>query len=866
MHRLGVGVAATALLIGGGTVAASTTASVADSADGTSASAASDGARKSCGVLTTTPRYRGGVPSPKQTLGFELGSRKTTVRQLYRYMRVIDRNSGNVASGTFGHTATGTPLKYALLSTKRNVRPARLQRISRDAAKLRDPDLPRGKAKTIRARMPAILWLSGNVHGNEPAAGDAGLRILYELADRTDCVAKRIRKNALVGFIPSQNPDGRKADTRENSYAFDMNRDWFAQTQPETRTKLDLLAKYPPQLFVDEHGMGGDGYFFPPNSDPTYHETSKQSVNWINNLYGPANAASFTAEGLEFETYEAGYDLFYQGYGDSVPTTQFGAAGMTFEVGQQAPYPAQTHKHYLSGMSSLYAGATHRADVLADWHRGYVQAQREGAQCRLEPNEVYNPGNTVQQPVPSMRVCGYFLSSGTKAKRRDLTTVVSRLQDAGVDVYRLRRPVHVPKFTAYGRKPGPATMPAGTYWVPMAQAEKHWVQAMLNENTYVPFPYFYDVSGWSMALLSNLDGGYSASKVKPSALEKLPPQRVRPVNLPSELPRIGILSRDSSPFRPSQSAGWLRWRLDRDWRMPSVDVAPSQVTESTLSRLDTLVVPDTDADRMAELLGAEGADALRAWVNQGGHLIGWQGGTQLAASLGLSTAKLTDPQGQAPGTLFRVRVAGNPPLTKGVGDFDWVNYDSDSLMTAAEPGDVVVSYPPADSDDWYVSGYQEGAEELGGTAAEISEPVGSGDVTVFSVDPNFRALADGSAKLLYDAILASGGTQGARQGVAPRAGAPVRADAVAAARNAADRLVRPYDPALVVRVPRDDAEAAADVLRAHGADVHAARAGDVVSLIVDAGRHAPADPAPWVRGLHTELADAGANPLSIRVP
>ena len=41
----------------------------------------------------------------------------------------------------------------------------------------------------------------------------------------------------------------------------------------------------------------------------------------------------------------------------------------------------------------------------------------------------------------------------------------------------------------------------------MAQAQKHWVQAMLNEDTYTPFPYFYDVTGWSNPLLFNLRGG-----------------------------------------------------------------------------------------------------------------------------------------------------------------------------------------------------------------------------------------------------------------------------------------------------------------------------------------------------------------------
>src|SRR5690606_26326494 len=119
-------------------------------------------AAKKCGVLATTPKYRGDVPSPKQTLGFDLGSRKATVRQLYRYMRVIDRNSDKVVTDTFGRTAKGTPLKYALLSTKGTVKPATLKRISRDAARLRDPDLPRGQAAAIQRRMPAILWLTGN--------------------------------------------------------------------------------------------------------------------------------------------------------------------------------------------------------------------------------------------------------------------------------------------------------------------------------------------------------------------------------------------------------------------------------------------------------------------------------------------------------------------------------------------------------------------------------------------------------------------------------------------------------------------------------------------------------------------------------
>lgn len=826
------------LIVGGGLVAAQQPAAAAG-----------------CDTVSTTPVFAGKVPTAKQVLGFDLGSRQATGDQLNQYLAAVDKASDQLVTGTFATTATGRPLKYALVSRKKNLSPAALRQLSLDAALLRRPDLPAAVAKIIQARMPVILWLTANVHGNEAAGGDAVDRIAYELTDRTDCVASRILDNAVVGLIPSQNPDGRAANTRQNAYAFDMNRDWFARTQPETDGKLDLLAKYPPQLFIDEHGMGGDGYFFPPNTDPTYHETSDASVHWINNVYGAANAAAFTAKKFAFETYESGYDLFYQGYGDSVPTTQFGAAGMTFEVGQQAAFPLQTEKHYTSGMASLFAGASQRKAIVTGWHDGYVQAQKQGQQCVLQPNKVYNPGHTVQLPVPDIKVCGYFLRTDNQAKKRDTAIVVKRLQQAGVRVYRLPKPLYVKDFTAYGRTPAAATMPAGTYWIPMNQQEKHWIQAMLNENTYVPFPYFYDVSGWSMALLSNLDGGYSGQLVK-GALP-VSPVTVPKLRLPSGLPRIGILSYSSSPFRPAESAGWLRWRLDKDWKIPSVVLSPSQVSPSVLANLDALLVPEIDATTAKSLLGAAGKKALVDWTNAGGHYVGWEGGAQLAAGLGLSTAVLRDPTGTAPGTLFRVR-APNSPLTAGVGATDWVMYNGDPVMTAANPASVVASYPPVNSPDWFVSGYQEGAEELGGTAAEISEPVGTGRVTVFAIDPNFRAFSDGSAKLLFNAITAARGT------VTPGVRAPQRLAAEQRAAQAAGQLSRAPDAVLAIRVRPADAAATGQVLGRHGVAYRTVAGTGSVLLVVDGGRAAAADPEPWVRALPAELRAAGVRPLAIQ--
>ncbi|MDN5763352.1 MAG: hypothetical protein L0H41_13690 [Microlunatus sp.] len=823
--------------------------------------------------MSTTPQFGGKVPTPKKVLGFELGSQRATTDQIDRYVRVVGRSSDHVVSGTFGRTARGTKLPYALLSNNSNLSPARLKQISADAARLREPGLSASKARVIKQRMPLILWMSGNVHGNEPSGADANLRMLYELADRTDCVATTIRKNALVGFIPTQNPDGRNADTRENSYAFDMNRDWFARTQPETATKLDLLEKYPPQLYVDEHEMGGSGYFFPPNSDPVYHETSQQSLNWINNVYGSANAGAFVSQGIDFETFEAGFDLFFQGFGDTTPTTRFGAAGMTFEAGGQAEYSAKTYKHYLSGMTSLYAGASRHRSILNGWHATYKQAARQGKQCLLQPNKVYNPGNTVQFEVPNVRVCGYFLRSDDRSKRRDLATTVSRLQQAGVQVQRLTKPVRVPDYRAYGRSARATVMPTGTYWISMNQAQKHWIQAMLNEDTYVPFPYFYDVSGWSEALTANLTGGYTGAKIadlrEGRALEVLPPQRVPRVQLPSSLPRVGILSLDRSPFRPSQSAGWLRWRLDRDWKIPRTTVNPTQVNATTLARFDVLLAPDGRAQEMQDLMGTDGQEALRTWVNSGGHYIGWAGGAELATSIGLSTAVLENPTGQAPGTLFRAQIKPNSAFTTGVGQTAWVLYDQNSVMRSPNPANVIASYPAVDSPDWYVSGFQKGAEELGTTAAEISEPVGTGQVTVFSIDPNYRAQTNGTAKLLYNAMMTSRGVLAMdkrRAQAALEAGSAARAKAETRAEKSAQKIVRPVGVDLAVTVAPQDLSTAKRVLRAHGANFRVEEAKEYAVLVVDGGRRAPLDPAPWTQGLAKELTQAGAPPIDITVP
>src|SRR4029079_18375943 len=280
---------------------------------------------------------------------------------------------------------------YALVGT-----PARVAAAQSAATVRRDPATTPAQAAVTAASAPEILWVAGNVHGGEESGTDASLRVLYELAARTDCAAATIRDNAVVAILPTQNPDGRELDTRRNAYGFDMNRDWFARTQPETDGKLEMLRRYPPVLFIDAHEMGGrNNYFFPPNADPIYHETTDQAVTWINDLYGAANQDLFDARGIPYFNYDV-YDLFYQGYGDTVPATGFGAAGMTYEKSNGDAASQRVLQQYLTQWNSLSQAALNKQEILTAWPDAWVESKRQGRAGELEPNEVVQPENEVQ--------------------------------------------------------------------------------------------------------------------------------------------------------------------------------------------------------------------------------------------------------------------------------------------------------------------------------------------------------------------------------------------------------------------------------------------------------------------------------------
>jgi hypothetical protein len=806
----------------------------------------------------TPPVYDPGVrpPTAIPDVGFDFGAQQMTVEHIGLILDAVDADSERVVTANAATSVEGLPIDYAIVGREDRVTPEALAGIRDALLVLRDPLAEGAALDAALADTPAILWVSGNVHGGEESGADASLHALYELAARTDCVVEGILDQALVVILPTQNPDGRAIGQRRNLYGFDMNRDWFARTQPETDGKLEVVRQYPPMLFIDAHEFGLSNYFFPPNADPEYHEIPDTAHDWINELYSPAIVDAFEAEGIRY-FHGAPYDFFAMIFGDTVPTAGFHAAGMTFEKESGDPIDEREHEQFTSIWASILAGATARDAVVADWHASYVTAYEQGVDGVLEDNNVYEKGHDLYQPVPDVAVRHYFLRDDPD-RAYELQRLVRRLQRMDVDVQRLTEPLVLDEFHPYGDPAGAATLPVGTYWIPLAQGQKHWVQALLHEESWIPFETTYDVTAWSNPLLMNLDGGWTGEEVEPVA--EVVADQAEP-DWPGTPPAAGSVALFEIPnsTRGYEAAYQLRYLFEQVWDVEYAPVEADDIVAGLDPAIEVLVIPDGYAPYAMQALGNKGKRALRDWVNAGGRIVAFQGGVEVAVKSGVSTVKLGNTKTNMPGTLVRVSVDEASPLAAGVGDRAWVMYQDDRTL-APGLGTAVATYPASETVDFGTSGLAIGVDRLAGTAAVVTEAVGGGSVVSFNIDPNFRAWTEGTQRILWNAIV---GEDSGLTGLA--AGSRARAGAEKLATDAAAALFE-LGSAIRIRVAAGDAAATAKILQKRGAEVVRQDVdGDVLFLVANRD-DLSYDEHPFFTLVVADLAKAGIQPRAASLP
>jgi len=430
-----------------------------------------------------------------------------------------------VIKKTIGLSSVGRPIAFYVVSTPKNINS--LDGAGGDAEfwqGVRAGDIPEDQGLDAAVTRPAFGWITATPHGDESAAGESIARQLYELAARTDCQNTRRLMNMDLFIQLVRNPDGHDAVTRTTAWGYDPNRDFGTRNQPENGQFIPLMNEYPGLFFIDAHQQGGNAYFFPPNEDPVHHEISTFTLNTIQNKIGPALQQVFNDQSSLYRNYNQ-YDLFTPEYGDTVPSLIMGAAGMTYEKGNGEAYSKQVYDHYLAIDKTINVISNDKVNTTRDWVRQWnddtpdpenpdinspgddlaTGAVEQGKKCQLQPNKLKSPLHDSLDQVPAGKyVCGYFYRPDQHTG--DVASLITNLQTVGVKVFKLNSDVTLSGVKNYGEDAKSDTLPAGTLYIPMAQGMKHWIQAVLGENPYIPYPYYYDVVTWSYGLQRGLAG------------------------------------------------------------------------------------------------------------------------------------------------------------------------------------------------------------------------------------------------------------------------------------------------------------------------------------------------------------------------
>ena len=520
------------------------------------------------------------------------------------------------------------PLNYLVITSAANM--ARL-----DTLRGAMDRVAAGDAAAVGDALP-VTWLSYGVHGNEISSSDAALALAYHLlASQGDSRVDTILSNSVVVIDPSQNPDGRARFVsgfrqalgivpsgdryaaehdepwpggRPNHYLFDLNRDWFALTQPETRGKVAAVRDWHPVVLIDAHEMGGDSsYFFPPSADPfNPYVTERQKQKQI--LLGRNHAAWFDRLGIPYFTREV-YDLFYPGYGDTWPTLN-GAVAETFEQasarglvwdradGTVLTYGDGVRNHFIGTFAAAETVANNASLFLTDY-AGYRRSAIAG--------EVGKGSYIIDLSV----------------RRWNAEALARRLALQGFAIGRM-----VDSFSVCGK-----SYPSGALVVDKAQPGARLLRSLLDKTVPLPpdwlaqqedrrsrdLPHnLYDVTAWSVGLMSGLSVSECGST--PAA---------RPIAAEEPIPALASGSGDFGIAVPWTDSGQVRLvtealragitgrTTDTDFRAAGRAFPRGTVIFARGDNADGALA---EVQRLAARIGAETVALDSGWVESGPNL------------------------------------------------------------------------------------------------------------------------------------------------------------------------------------------------------------------------------------------------------
>ena len=492
-----------------------------------------------------------GVPDPAALLGQELGTRLSHHGEIVTYFRDLAASSPRVTVHSYGRTHEGRELIYAVVTSEANH--GRLEAILADLDRLHDPrGLSEAEGRELVKRTPPVAWMGYSIHGDELSGCDAALALGHHLAADTGEEVAGLLGDLVVVIDPCMNPDGRERIIsmveqsagytpnldyasmhrgrwpygRGNHYLFDMNRDWMAGSQPETRGRWSVALRFHPQLFVDAHEMGSlDTFLFYPQEKPLNPHFPPRHAYW-HGEFAADIATAFDGYGWGYYTREwaDGWAPFYSDAWSSLT----GAIGILYEQastsgfplrrasGQILTYREAVHHQAAASMANLRTLRARGEEVLAD----YLANKRRNVAADTPGNDrafVLVPGaNRTRERALLSVLLGQGIECGVASEAFNATGAEGVLGQRAE-----RREFPAGSIVVPARQPMAQLVKAFLAFDP--RLSKEALQAEREEIEQTGSTKIYDLTAWSLPHAFGLDSWWcDAPEVRATALTELP--------------------------------------------------------------------------------------------------------------------------------------------------------------------------------------------------------------------------------------------------------------------------------------------------------------------------------------------------------
>ena len=432
------------------------------------------------------------IDRPDKFLDFNYGDRVASPSQIHDAINTYKNQSDKLKVVTYGYSHEGRPLHALFISSPENLN--NLEDFKDKLSRLSDPRVTNNRqAKEIIESLPAVAWMSYSIHGNETSGSDAALGLIYHLIADNSPKTLNMLKNMVIIIDPIMNPDGRARFVksleqyrgtapnyddqslihtgdwpygRTNHYYFDLNRDWFYLTQPETQGRVALINKWRPQILVDAHEMGAqDTFMTGPAREPINKNMDKDLLKW-GNVFAQDQGSEFDKRNWRFYTGEWHEDL-YPGY--SFYVNFRGTLGILYEQSRMAEdgvrrpegtiqsYKESVHHQFVSSLVNLNTLLKNTKEMYKDFW--------DGRKLNISKDTKWANQSFVILP--------------TKNKSR-LNTLAKKLQSQDIEIYINSEEIDVVNVLKQtGDVENQYTIPKGSMIIPNRQPEAPLIAAIL---------------------------------------------------------------------------------------------------------------------------------------------------------------------------------------------------------------------------------------------------------------------------------------------------------------------------------------------------------------------------------------------------